>query len=286
MSHDIKAVYVGALGEIRYSALRTVDLQFPTTEGLSLKFAVEGTEHYAVNGETFKVEKNQFLVFRPGFSYAAMTKGNALNEGFCIDLNMDFLQDAKLDLFGETPLFDFTMDLECTQWHQPDYPWVQLMQSIYQTLGQQSTLFFEEALNQMMHHYLQVEQAYQDKVQAIPALKKSTRKELIRKLWLAKAFLHDNLSQNLTLEDIAKASGLSKFYLQRLFKQVFQYSPQQYHEALKLNRALEMLQSNQYQVHEVSYTLGYSDLPYFCRRFKKYFGKSPRQYLRLGNASS
>jgi YesN/AraC family two-component response regulator len=31
-------------------------------------------------------------------------------------------------------------------------------------------------------------------------------------------------------------------------------------------------------VKEVSFAVGYNDESYFCRRFKKVFGKTPKQY--------
>ena len=53
--------------------------------------------------------------------------------------------------------------------------------------------------------------------------------------------------------------------------------PIEFIKSIRLNRALELLQSHKYTITEVSELCGYSSISYFSTVFKKYFGKSPTE---------
>ena len=56
------------------------------------------------------------------------------------------------------------------------------------------------------------------------------------------------------------------------------YAPIDYFIRLKIQKACELLETTDQQVGEMGYSLGYPDIDYFSRLFKKVVGLSPRQY--------
>jgi AraC family transcriptional regulator len=109
----------------------------------------------------------------------------------------------------------------------------------------------------------------------INAIKKTTREELYRRLVLAKELMHDDLSSQLTLEQISSAVFLSKFHFLDTFKSLFGVTPHQYLLELRLQKAWTLLQSKTHSVTEVCYAVGFESPGSFSTSFKKRFRVSP-----------
>ena len=52
-----------------------------------------------------------------------------------------------------------------------------------------------------------------------------------------------------------------------------------YIRSLRLEQAAEMLKSNQGNVSEIAYSVGFNSLSYFSRCFKKHFDSSPSELI-------
>ena len=122
-----------------------------------------------------------------------------------------------------------------------------------------------------------LEKEFVSKMQEVPLKGKNYQKELFKRLLDARNFIHDNQHDEFLLKDIAQESHMSAFYLQRIFKKVFGYSPSEYLEQLRMNEAIEKLKDGM-SVKEVCFAIGYNDVSYFCRRFKKNLGITPKQF--------
>ena len=68
---------------------------------------------------------------------------------------------------------------------------------------------------------------------AIKKVKFSTRQEILKRVLVAKEMIDDNYLQNIDLNCIAKECCLSKYFLIKSFKQVFNITPHQYHISIK-----------------------------------------------------
>lgn len=75
----------------------------------------------------------------------------------------------------------------------------------------------------------------------------------------------------------ASAMNVSSSLLYKKIKSFTDQSPVDFIKSIRLNYALELLQSAKYTVTEVSTLCGFSSIKYFSAAFKKYFGKSPSE---------
>jgi AraC-like DNA-binding protein len=82
------------------------------------------------------------------------------------------------------------------------------------------------------------------------------------------------------LDEIARAAGLDKSYICRLFKSHGYPSPYSYLIRKKINRAAEWLMTERCQVKEVAERAGFEDPYHFSRIFKREMGQSPRTFTR------
>jgi signal transduction histidine kinase/DNA-binding response OmpR family regulator/ligand-binding sensor domain-containing protein len=82
-------------------------------------------------------------------------------------------------------------------------------------------------------------------------------------------------NENFSKDEFASAMNVSSSLLYRKIKSLTDQSPIDFIKSIRLNHALELLQSQKYTVTEVSEMCGFSYVEYFSLAFKKYFGKAP-----------
>ena len=91
------------------------------------------------------------------------------------------------------------------------------------------------------------------------------------------SFMENNYEEKLTLDDICSQSNLSKYYFCRVFKQVMGKSPMQQLNILRTTKAMELLQSGDYNVTQAADICGFENYNYFSKVFKKYMHTLPRE---------
>jgi len=82
-----------------------------------------------------------------------------------------------------------------------------------------------------------------------------------------------------SVEMLSKKMAMSRPVLFRKFKAITNDSPQHFINQIRLKRAIELLQQKNMHVTDVAYECGFSDPKYFSTVFKKYFGKTPSEYV-------
>ncbi len=91
-------------------------------------------------------------------------------------------------------------------------------------------------------------------------------------------FMQANLSKPITLDNIAKSAHLSISRFSKKFKQDTGYSPIDYFNHLRIQKACQLLHFSELRINEVATQLGIDDSFYFSRLFKKQMGVSPVEY--------
>ena len=78
-------------------------------------------------------------------------------------------------------------------------------------------------------------------------------------------------------DEFASAMNVSASLLYKKIKALTNQSPTDFIRTIRLNYALELLQSRKHTITEVSELCGFSNVSYFSTAFKKYFGKTPTE---------
>lgn len=92
----------------------------------------------------------------------------------------------------------------------------------------------------------------------------------------AQEYMRANLSQPLSLADLAEATGVTGFHVVRVFKSVIGMSPYAWLVQLRAETARRLLLTG-LGVAEVAAASGFSDQPHLTRWFKRVFGVTPGQ---------
>lgn len=80
------------------------------------------------------------------------------------------------------------------------------------------------------------------------------------------------------IDALAAASGLSRSYFYRIFKECTGASPYQYHLQLRISRAKEMLRGSAVSIKEIAAVLQFPSVYQFSKIFKRKTGLSPSHY--------
>jgi AraC-like DNA-binding protein len=105
------------------------------------------------------------------------------------------------------------------------------------------------------------------------------RKRAPRAVRLARAFLHDGLSEKITLDALADHAGLDKFHLVRAFTAEVGLPPYEYLTRVRIARARELLERG-VRVAEVAQAVGLYDESQLHRHFRRVLGITPGRYAR------
>ncbi|MDT3403101.1 AraC family transcriptional regulator [Mucilaginibacter terrae] len=92
------------------------------------------------------------------------------------------------------------------------------------------------------------------------------------------AFMQENINQPLTLFAIATSVNVSTSHYSSLFKKRTGFSPIDYFNHLKIQKACQYLQFTQLRIREIALEVGINDPLYFSRLFTQTMGYGPKEY--------
>ncbi|MDO5291691.1 MAG: response regulator transcription factor [bacterium] len=98
------------------------------------------------------------------------------------------------------------------------------------------------------------------------------------------AYMEKNYDKELKLENIAKMFNYNSAYLGKVFKKEFGESFNVTLDKLRIENAKKFLLSGSMKVYQVSEKVGFSNIDYFCSKFKKYVGVSPKEFKKEKNS--
>lgn len=92
------------------------------------------------------------------------------------------------------------------------------------------------------------------------------------------AYMEDNITKHLTIEQICWDNMIGRTKLQKIFHAEVGIGIIDYFSRLKINAAKHMIRDGKLNFSQISEQLGYSSIHYFSRQFKKISGMSPSEY--------
>ena len=93
------------------------------------------------------------------------------------------------------------------------------------------------------------------------------------------SYLENNYISDVTTAQLAKICRISESSFRRLFHHYSKFSPISYRNWLRMKHARELLETGLYSVSEAAAIVNITDLFYFNKMFKRYFGTAPSNVL-------
>ncbi|MFD1953582.1 helix-turn-helix domain-containing protein [Paenibacillus thailandensis] len=95
---------------------------------------------------------------------------------------------------------------------------------------------------------------------------------------LAVSYIDEHYRELEGLDDIAAASGSSKYHLSRMFKASTGLSPMAYAAKVRIEKAVQLLRSTELTVEEIAREVGYANGSYFSKAFRGRTGFPPSEF--------
>lgn len=93
------------------------------------------------------------------------------------------------------------------------------------------------------------------------------------------AFMEEQMENtDITIEDFANKLMLSRTVFYRKLKSIVGLTPIDFVREMRIKRAAQLIESNEYSFSQIAYMTGFSDPKYFSRCFKKLTGFTPSEY--------
>ena len=97
----------------------------------------------------------------------------------------------------------------------------------------------------------------------------------------AQEYIREHISEELTVEGIAQSVFMSRSYFAKEFRRCTGDSVMDYIIRKRMELAIEMMREGETSQKKISERVGYGDIKYFQRSFKKHTGYTVKEYIRL-----
>ncbi len=91
-------------------------------------------------------------------------------------------------------------------------------------------------------------------------------------------YIHEHLSQNVKLADLATLLDMSQFHFSHLFKQSLGISPYQYLLQQRIERAKKLLKQTERSIMDIALECGFNSHSHLSKQFRQITGTTPKMY--------
>lgn len=100
------------------------------------------------------------------------------------------------------------------------------------------------------------------------------------------ALIDENISKNLSIEELAEEAGLSRSHFARRFRWEVGVTPHHYKIRRRIRMAGEMLRESRMSLVDIANALGFCSQSHFTSVFRSMVGSTPRQFREVGGSTA
>lgn len=261
-----KPLIVTSCGFYRVDSGPTIKTNRPKgRRDYQLLYILEGKAHFYFESGEIIVNKGEMVLFRPrepqSYFYFPKDKCQAFWVHFTgsdVDKILDYYKlpnDTNIFYSGSSPVYQWLFEQMIRE--------LQLCRANY-----------KELLTMLLRHIFLLVNRYlkengKSGVDALNDIERSIQ------------YFNENYTKDINIDEYAKSLHVSTCWFNRRFKQVTKVTPLQYILSLRLSNAKMLLETQDYNVTETSYAVGFHNPLYFSRLFTKHIGMPPSEYKAL-----
>lgn len=278
--HDSNMIYYSELNQwFTRNAFRS----------FSVKYVLENSICYKIHNTEYIVNGGQYLLACKQPDVKAYFDSARLVRSICIDICPQMMSEVFTVLTDKkSPDLDNYLDNHFT--HPNFFESINSVQhpgtgTLLRELAHQVMLTNEGRVNDEWFFLLIeqiVHQEYENylSLNNLRFLKGSTRKEILRRVKIAREYIDLNFLNIDHIREIARLANMSEYHFFRCFRQAFGNSPYQYILSRKLELGKHLLLNGGSKIVQVAADCGFPDIFTFSKAFKRYYKISPSQLLK------
>lgn len=113
---------------------------------------------------------------------------------------------------------------------------------------------------------------------AVPVIADSLKQFHLGTVENARAYILENFTHNISLQQLAKHCLVSPFHFSRIFKTIMNVSPHQYLSEVRLNHAKVLLSTTVQSITDIAFTCGFNSVEHFATAYRYRFHTSPSKF--------
>jgi len=256
----------------------------------SIKCMYGGVGRYVDDGgRAYSVDDEGYLVLNRGNGYSVEKSTPTPMETFCIFFPDDLVASVAADLTRDAnarlaaPTGDGAVLFDLIEHRHPHEGEVARRVASIRgaaVAGRLSDDWLEEAMVELAASLVAAQETTRVRIARLPWARAATRRELYRRIHVARDYMHACLAEPFSLAETARAAALSPYHFLRAFRTILGVTPRAYVTAERVVRARRLLEQTSLSVTEVAAQTGYESLPSFSTLFRKRTGLAPVQYRR------
>jgi len=255
----------------------------------SLHVNFNGDEKFVLNKKNLRLFPHTFLAINPGTLYSDIIDSDRPVQKLSISFDKEFIDDFKTSVLKKGNSFPDNYESELPSQNLTSN------ETIFPLLGDlkyniehlkvlmRANCEDELLLNEFLYHILlNYYTLYQKDMlfveENLKDLQFVTRKEIYKRLSLAKEYLYSNFDQKIDIGELSKYSCMSATHLIRSFRQAYHTTPHQFLMNIRLKHAEFLLKNTSYPINEIVNTVGLDSPSTFIKLFKIRHRITPLKY--------
>ncbi len=270
------SIVAGASRHAEYARLR---------QTLSIKTVQHGREHYYVGRRRLTVSDSTYLVLNEGREYSSVLESDREAFTCCIFFRPGLAQEvARARRLSMADALEQGTDLvpmscgfsESLRYHDRTVSPVLRYLQHYVRNGTDDQAWYDEQCYFLVERLFRMEHELSGLADEIDCARASKRHELAKRLGWAVDYMHANLQEEISLDDLARAACLSPFHFLRHFRARYGRTPINYLRQHRTERALALLESTKLSITEIATEVGLSRLTLW-RSLRRLWGAGPQR---------
>lgn len=230
----------------------------------------DGEAALVCNDQSYKVSKGNIVYYRPGDYRVGTTSPNNLMKCFTVDFFYTYpiFNDNKWLLTDESLPFSTVETID-------DHFLYSRISDLFSSIVK--TWFFSD-----YNRIIRVKAIFMEILSLLLYWKTTDNfsYDHIRKIETLISFMSEHYCSKITLQDLADIINISPTYLENIFKKITGKSPINYLINIRIQKAKELLMDG-HTISEVTSAVGFTDVFYFSKCFKKCEGMPPSRFSKF-----
>jgi len=249
-------------------------------EEMEIAYISSGVAVFYIGANQIRASQGDIVVIEPYTLHMIRKDSSEDYTGEAIVFNLSFLEGSSDDCVDQKYIQpaikqDLSLSQHISRGTVEQTKIVGIFQDILALYHQKSPLFevyIKGKLFELMAQVLQCSKQFGLKTD------KNSKRKNMDSIKAILSYLKKNYNEDLSLATVAKRFNYSTNYFSRLFKEQTGKTFLEYVNEYRIQRASEMLIFSDDMITDIAMEVGFNNLSYFIRQFKRFHGCSPVQF--------
>lgn len=225
---------------------------------------IDGKEEIVVNGSKYLLLPQNIYLF-PAESKISAVKSNDFIKKYWFDFTAEV---------GDTNLFNIIRPKYAI--HLTENSILNLFKTLLSLTSQDNNLYNNLAINSTILKII----AFYLNLDKIDLNSNSSKTKTDFRYVLH--FIEQNIEQKISVNELAEVMHLHPNYFIRYFKSFYGISPIKFINNMRMDKAKQLLLAKKdFSISQIANQVGFDDILYFSKQFKKYNGCTPSEYRQI-----